>query len=205
PGAGAGRGVRPGGAAPGAGAPGRAPAPEGPEGRPRPGGRPGPRRSAAGAAPAAGHRPQRVLRAVGGLVGGMVTGEAARARRRAWAQRAAGRLQSLAPTAMVAASIVLVALLLYTVFPVRTYLNQRAASERAREQVEVITDENERLAQRAEDLRDPKTIEELARAQLGLVKPGEESYGIFPAPQPTTTTTAPAGEAGRPGTPPPRV
>jgi cell division protein FtsB len=139
------------------------------------------------------HRPQRVLRAVGGLVGGMVTGEAARARRRAWAQRAAGRLQSLAPTAMVAASIVLVALLLYTVFPVRTYLNQRAASERAREQVEVITDENERLAQRAEDLRDPKTIEELARAQLGLVKPGEESYGIFPAPQPTTTTTAPAG------------
>jgi cell division protein FtsB len=140
------------------------------------------------------HRPQRVLRAVGGLVGGVVTGEAARARRRAWAERAAGRLQSLAPTAMVAASIVLVALLLYTVFPVRTYLNQRAASERAREQVEVITDENERLAQRAEDLRDPETIEELARAQLGLVKPGEESYGVFPAPQPTTTTTtAPAG------------
>jgi cell division protein FtsB len=79
--------------------------------------------------------------------------------------------------------VVVLALVVYTVFPVRTYLNQRAATNRARQQIEVIARENERLEQRADDLRDPDTIEQLAREDLGMVMPGEESYGILPAPQ----------------------
>ena len=70
------------------------------------------------------------------------------------------------------------------------------ATDRAREQIDVLSRDNDRLAERADDLRDEETIEEMARRELGLVKPGEESYGIFPAPEeeaPTTTTTAPDG------------
>ncbi|HEY7069463.1 MAG TPA: septum formation initiator family protein [Acidimicrobiales bacterium] len=107
------------------------------------------------------------------------------------------RLAQLRRVGMRVGSFTLAAMLIYAVFPVRTYLNQRAATERAREQIEVLSRENDRLEDRAEDLRDPETIEELARRELGLVKPGEESYGILPAPPPddsatATTTTVPA-------------
>jgi cell division protein FtsB len=104
------------------------------------------------------------------------------------------RLARLRRVGMRVASVTLAGMLVYAVFPVRTYLNQRAATERAREQIEVLSRENDRLEERAEDLREPETIEEIARRELGLVMPGEESYGILPAPQeaPPTTTTVPA-------------
>jgi cell division protein FtsB len=104
------------------------------------------------------------------------------------------RLARLRRVGMRVGSFTLAAMLIYAVFPVRTYLNQRAATDRARDQIEVLSRENDRLQNRAEDLRDPETIEELARRELGLVKPGEESYGLLPAPPPddsATTTTVP--------------
>ncbi len=100
----------------------------------------------------------------------------------AWLRRAGSRVSSLGVASAVVYVVVL-ALVVYTVFPVRTYLNQRAATNRARQQIEVIARENDRLEQRADDLRDPDTIEQLAREDLGMVMPGEESYGILPAPQ----------------------
>jgi cell division protein FtsB len=89
---------------------------------------------------------------------------------------------------MVAAGGVLTAVLIYAVFPVRTYLDQRAATQRAREQVEVISQENERLAEYLEDLREAETVEEIARRDYGMVFPGEEPYAVLPPPAETTTT-----------------
>jgi cell division protein FtsB len=100
----------------------------------------------------------------------------------AWLRRVASKVSSLGVASAVVYVVVLAAII-YTVFPVRTYLNQRAETDRARQQIEAIERENDRLAQRAEDLRDPDTVEQLAREDLGMVKPGEESYGILPAPQ----------------------
>jgi cell division protein FtsB len=88
----------------------------------------------------------------------------------------------------VTATVALGAVLIYAIFPVRTYLDQRAATQRARERIEVISQENERLAERAEELRDPETVEEIARRDYGLVLPNEESYGVLPPPAATTTT-----------------
>jgi cell division protein FtsB len=119
------------------------------------------------------HRPSRSLEAVA---------PPRAPRTPAWLRRAGAKASSLGVASAVVYVVVL-AVVVYTVFPVRTYLNQRAASERARQQIEVIARENERLEQRADDLRDPDTIEQLAREDLGMVKPGEESYGILPAPQ----------------------
>ncbi|MGH9110866.1 MAG: FtsB family cell division protein [Acidimicrobiales bacterium] len=85
-------------------------------------------------------------------------------------------------------SVALAAVLLYAVFPVRTYLNQRSASERKQQQIEVIGDENERLAEHIDELRQDETVEEIARRDYNMVRPGEESYGIMPAPDPTADT-----------------
>jgi cell division protein FtsB len=80
-------------------------------------------------------------------------------------------------------SVAVSLLLVYAVFPVRTYLSQRSDTTRAREQLEVLSNENDRLERRADELRDPETIEEIARRDHNLVMPGEESYAILPPPQ----------------------
>jgi cell division protein FtsB len=80
-------------------------------------------------------------------------------------------------------SVAVSLLLVYAVFPVRTYLSQRSDTNRAREQLEVLSNENDRLERRADELRDPETIEEIARRDHNLVMPGEESYAILPPPQ----------------------
>jgi cell division protein FtsB len=80
-------------------------------------------------------------------------------------------------------SVALTGLLVYAVFPVRTYLSQRSDNDRAREQLDVLSEENQRLEQRADELRDPETVEEIARRDHNLVMPGEESYAILPPPE----------------------
>jgi cell division protein FtsB len=80
-------------------------------------------------------------------------------------------------------SVALTGLLVYAVFPVRTYLSQRSDTNRAREQLDVLSEENERLEQRVAELRDPETVEEIARRDHNLVMPGEESYAILPPPE----------------------
>jgi cell division protein FtsB len=82
-------------------------------------------------------------------------------------------------------SVALAGLLVYAVFPVRTFLSQRSDNNRAREQLDVLSEENQRLEQRADDLRDPETVEEIARRDHNLVMPGEESYAILPPPEAT--------------------
>lgn len=93
-------------------------------------------------------------------------------------------------------SVALSGLLVYAVFPVRTYLSQRSDTNRAREQLDVLSEENERLEQRADELRDPETVEEIARRDHNLVMPGEESYGIMPPPDQTSDDDTPSEPGG---------
>jgi cell division protein FtsB len=87
----------------------------------------------------------------------------------------------------------LAAVLIYAVFPVRTYLNQRSASERKQQQIEVVGQENDRLEQRIGELQDPETVEEIARRDYNMVRPGEESYGIMPPPAESADDAPDAG------------
>jgi cell division protein FtsB len=98
-------------------------------------------------------------------------------------------------------TVAVACVLIYAVFPVRTYLDQRAATQRAREQIEVISEQNDRLEERVESLGNDDVVERIAREDYGMVKPGEESYGILPPPEPTTTTAPPAS-GGTTTTPP---
>jgi cell division protein FtsB len=93
-------------------------------------------------------------------------------------------------------SVALSGVLVYAVFPVRTYLSQRSDTDRAREQLDVLSEENERLEQRADELRDPETVEELARRDHNLVMPGEESYGIMPPPDQAPDRDTPSEPEG---------
>jgi cell division protein FtsB len=96
---------------------------------------------------------------------------------------------------MMAGSVALAVVLIYAIFPVRTYLEQRSATARARERIDRLTEANAELEERQAELSENETVEEIARRDYQLVFPGEESYGLLPPPvddaPATTTTTAP--------------
>ncbi|HET9610638.1 MAG TPA: septum formation initiator family protein [Acidimicrobiales bacterium] len=113
-------------------------------------------------------------------------------------QRRAARLRR---AGMGVTGAILAAVVIYAVFPVRTALDLRSSTDRARERLEAFQEENARLEDEARDLREDERIELEAR-ELGLVRPGEELYGITPSPEApapqaggssTTSTTRPGG------------
>ena len=79
-------------------------------------------------------------------------------------------------------SVLFVGVLFVAVFPTRSYLAQRASVRDAQARLDEIDRENRRLQREARRLTTPAEIERLARAQYGLVRPGEEAYAILPAP-----------------------
>jgi cell division protein FtsB len=95
--------------------------------------------------------------------------------------------------------VVLVGLLFAFVYPTRTFLDQRAETNKARSQLQVLQSENARLARESKRLSTDSEIERLAREKYGLVKPGERPFVILPAP---TTSTAPPAAATTPTTTP---
>ena len=66
------------------------------------------------------------------------------------------------------------------VVPVRQYLEQQRRLDAARQRIDLLDEENRRLAARAEELRTDEEIERLAREQYSLVRPGEEAFALLP-------------------------
>ncbi len=85
--------------------------------------------------------------------------------------------------AALVASVLCVGVLFVVVFPTRSYLAQRAAIRKAQSRLAVLDRRNRRLSAESRRLTTPTEIERLARAQYGLVRPGEQAYAILPAPK----------------------
>ena len=80
--------------------------------------------------------------------------------------------------------LVIVGILFVAVLPTRTLLQQRRDTKAATAELRELRERNAALEERARRLRDPREIEQLAREQYGLVRPGEEPYVVLPAPPP---------------------
>ncbi len=75
--------------------------------------------------------------------------------------------------------------------PLHHYLDGRDRLELLDRKRAVLSAEVERLERRAADLENPVYIEQLAREQLGLVRPGETSYLVV-TPDPEQEQLVPA-------------
>lgn len=84
----------------------------------------------------------------------------------------------------------LVAALFVFVFPTRTYLAQRAETQRTEHQLQVLQEQNDALSARVTALDTDAEIERIAREQFDLIRPGEQAFAILPAP---AITDLPAG------------
>ena len=98
--------------------------------------------------------------------------------------------------AMLALILIAIALTVHEVFGDRGYLalrRRRQELQTLQQQVEKLQKENEQLEKEIEGLKsDPKAIEQLAREQMKLAKPGELIY-VLPEKKesPTPNTTQP--------------
>ena len=91
-------------------------------------------------------------------------------------------------------ALVVAGLLFTFVTPARTWYVQRQDIVAARERNTVLDQQSRALQARADQLGTDAEVERLAREQYGLVKPGEEAFGILPAPgsAPRPPAAAPA-------------
>jgi cell division protein FtsB len=64
--------------------------------------------------------------------------------------------------------------------PTRKLMDQRSRIEQATQELAEVNRSNERLQARIDRLRDPDYVDQLARSQAGLVKPGEIAFVVMP-------------------------
>ena len=102
-------------------------------------------------------------------------GDSPRARRR--------RARWLRPLLLAAAAVATIAVLAVSVFPTRTWLDQRVALAETSDQLDALDAERDALKARLRQLDSDAEIELIARSQYGLVLPGEEAYAVLPAPE----------------------
>jgi cell division protein FtsB len=77
-------------------------------------------------------------------------------------------------------AVAAVAVMFVGVFPTQTYFSQRAAIARAEQQLGVLSEQNDRLEDRIDDLNSRAEIERIAREQFEMILPGERPYVMVP-------------------------
>lgn len=91
------------------------------------------------------------------------------------------------------AALLLVGAAYLFVFPARTYLAQKHQIALQERTISVLRAENTKLSGEKKALQDSSTIEQLARQDYGLVKPGQQAYMVLPpAYHPVRHVAAPA-------------
>lgn len=82
---------------------------------------------------------------------------------------------------LVAAAVAAVVLATVVVSgPLRTWMEQREQVEELEAALSTLEDDNAELSERVEELNDPEQLEQLAREEQGMVRPGEVPYVIVP-------------------------
>jgi cell division protein FtsB len=71
-----------------------------------------------------------------------------------------------------------IALLFAATVPLRTYLSQRTQLARLQHQTQVLEQQSRLLDKQIQQLHDPRYLEQLARACLGMVRPGEIQFAV---------------------------
>jgi cell division protein FtsB len=97
-----------------------------------------------------------------------------------------------------------VAVLALFVLPARTLLGQSHSLSATQQRISTLAAENAKLHREAEQLQSNADIEQIARADYGLVMPGEQAYAVIPSTTAagggTAATTTPAAASPAGGT-----
>ena len=75
-------------------------------------------------------------------------------------------------------ALITVALLIYMVVPLRTYMAQRDRLAQLERQSQVLEQQKQKLEAEVSQWKDPAYLEAIARACLGMAKPGEIAFVV---------------------------
>ena len=90
----------------------------------------------------------------------------------------------------VALGLIVLVLLFAMVVPLRTYYQQRAQLAQLQREERILEQQNVGLVEQVRRLNDPAYLEQLARACLGMVKPGEIGFVVVPKGGPSSAGSA---------------
>lgn len=79
-------------------------------------------------------------------------------------------------------TVMLVAVLLFAVFPTRTWIAQRQEKAEAQQELDAIRERRAEIKKTKDKLETKEYIEQTATDEFGYVHEGEELYPILPAP-----------------------
>jgi cell division protein FtsB len=82
------------------------------------------------------------------------------------------------------------ALVLVTSFPATALLRQRSDVSSANSELQRLTSENKDLQSQANELSMPNNIENLARRDYDMVKPGQKLYDVLPSSSASSSTAS---------------
>ncbi len=91
-------------------------------------------------------------------------------------------------------SVAALAVIVLFVLPGRQLLAQTHQLSTTRQRLDILNQEDSKLAGQAASLQSNATVEQLARQKYGLVMPGEKAEIVLPSP----TTTAPGARSTAP-------
>jgi cell division protein FtsL len=77
-------------------------------------------------------------------------------------------------------AVMLIAIMLYMVVPLRQYLDQRSQLAQMERQTELLQRKNTQLQRQVRELHDPAFLERMARECLGMVRPGQIGFVVVP-------------------------
>ena len=80
------------------------------------------------------------------------------------------------------ATVLLIGVLLFGVFPTKQWLQQRRDTAAAEAELAEVKAEREKIRKEQALLQTPEEIERRAKEDFGMVNPGEEAFNILPAP-----------------------
>ena len=79
--------------------------------------------------------------------------------------------------------LVLAGVALLAVLPTRAWLNQRRQLRESTTQLAQLQARNAKMQEQLDHIQAPDAVDEVARAKLGLVRPGEKALAVLPAPK----------------------
>jgi len=86
--------------------------------------------------------------------------------------------------------VTVIATLFIYVYPIRSYYTQKAEENIEQQRLAVLVEANAKMKEERKSLSTDEKIEQIAREQYRLVKPGEEAY-IVSGQEPAVPKTAP--------------